>query len=149
MGTRLRELNIQVETAHVVSDVDASGARGYPVGYPEDAVEWPADALVLATTRRPRTGLYRDLTADAATLSKVGIESVFRVGDCVAARPQLADAIFDAHRLAREIDSDDPQTPRPWIEEGRFIGSVDRDFDDVLGPWAPVRPNSQFRVEQA
>ena len=36
-----------------------------------------------------------------------GIEALYRIGDCVAPRI-IAEAIFDGHRLAREIDSENP-----------------------------------------
>ena len=42
-----------------------------------------------------------------------GIEAVYRIGDCVAPRI-IADAIFDGHRLAREIDSENPAVPLPY-----------------------------------
>jgi dimethylamine/trimethylamine dehydrogenase len=29
----------------------------------------------------------------------------------------IADAIFDGHRLAREIDSPDPERPLPYLRE--------------------------------
>ena len=45
-----------------------------------------------------------------------GIEAVYRIGDCVAPR-LIADAIFDGHRLAREIDSPDPARPLPYLRE--------------------------------
>ena len=44
------------------------------------------------------------------------VEGVYRVGDCVAPRI-LADAIFDGHRLAREIDQPDPAVALPWLRE--------------------------------
>ena len=55
--------------------------------------------------------LYHELRADEERLAAEDIEAVYRVGDrCVA--PQLiADAIFDGHRLAREIDSENPAVP--------------------------------------
>ena len=43
-------------------------------------------------------------------------EGVFRIGDCVAPR-LLAEAIFDGHRLAREIDGDDPEVALPYLRE--------------------------------
>jgi dimethylamine/trimethylamine dehydrogenase len=55
--------------------------------------------------------------AGPAGLEEAGIQALYRVGDCIAPRPQVADAIFDGHRLAREIDADDPATPLPWIRE--------------------------------
>ena len=43
-------------------------------------------------------------------------ERVFRIGDCVAPR-LLAEAVFDGHRLAREIDGDDPEVALPYLRE--------------------------------
>ena len=41
---------------------------------------------------------------------------MFRIGDCVAPR-LLAEAIFDGHRLAREIDGADPEVALPYLRE--------------------------------
>ena len=49
-------------------------------------------------------------------LTENGVEAVYRIGDCVAPRI-IADAIFDGHRLAREIDSEDPAVPLPYRRE--------------------------------
>jgi dimethylamine/trimethylamine dehydrogenase len=49
-----------------------------------------------------------------------GIQALYRIGDCVAPR-LIADCVFDGHRLAREIDSDDPATPKPYLRERRVI----------------------------
>ena len=62
---------------------------------------------MLVTQRLSDDALYHELRADEERLEAEGIEAVYRIGDCVA--PQLiADAIFDGHRLAREIDSEKP-----------------------------------------
>jgi dimethylamine/trimethylamine dehydrogenase len=69
---------------------------------------------VLVTQRRSNDGLWRELRG-------LDLPALFRIGDCVAPR-LIADAIFDGHRLARELDSPDPATPlphlreRPWVE---------------------------------
>ena len=68
------------------------------------------------TQREPCDALYHDVTADTERLASEGIESVYRIGDCVAPR-LLADCIFDGHRLAREIDTADPATPLPFVRE--------------------------------
>jgi dimethylamine/trimethylamine dehydrogenase len=34
----------------------------------------------------------------------------------------IADAIWDGHRLGREIDSEDPATPLPWRRERTAVG---------------------------
>ena len=44
------------------------------------------------------------------------LPALYRIGDCVAPR-LLADAIWDGHRLAREIDSSDPAMPLPHHRE--------------------------------
>ncbi|MBS1878279.1 MAG: NAD(P)-binding protein [Actinobacteria bacterium] len=75
-------------------------------------VELEADAVVLVTQRLSEDGLYRELLADPGRLAAAGIEAVYRAGDCVAPR-LLPDAVFDGHRLGREIDGPDPRWPLP------------------------------------
>jgi dimethylamine/trimethylamine dehydrogenase len=92
------------------------------------------------TQRLSNTSLYRDLNADRAALAAAGVELLLRTGDCVMPRMALADAIFDAHRLAREIDSENPRIPRPFIREDRVLGARDEDYDAIL----ELDPASQF-----
>jgi dimethylamine/trimethylamine dehydrogenase len=82
----------------------------------DEPFELEADAVVLVTQRVSNDALYHELRADEGRLDAEGIEAVYRIGDCVA--PQLiADAIFDGHRLAREIDSENPAVPLPFVRE--------------------------------
>jgi dimethylamine/trimethylamine dehydrogenase len=82
----------------------------------EEPLAFDADAVVLCTQRLSNAELYLELAADRAALESEGVEAVYRIGDCVA--PQLiADCIFEGHRLAREMDSDDPATPLPYLRE--------------------------------
>ena len=67
---------------------------------------------MLVTQRLSDDALFRELAADPDALAAEGIEALYRIGDCVAPR-LIADAIFDGHRLAREIDSPDPALPLP------------------------------------
>ena len=78
--------------------------------------EIEADEVVLVTARRSRDRLYRELSSDPAALGVEGVEAVYRAGDCVAPR-LLADAIFDGHRLGRELDSPDPARALPYLRE--------------------------------
>jgi dimethylamine/trimethylamine dehydrogenase len=71
---------------------------------------------VLVTQRVSDEALYLELTAGRDTLEAAGIEAVYRIGDCVAPR-LIADAIWDGHRLGREIDSPDPAHPLPHLRE--------------------------------
>lgn len=100
-----------------------------PNGLP---VVWEADAVILATQRNPRCELYRELKACSEEWSEVGLRAVYRAGDCVSPRQQVADAIFDAHRLGREIDTSNPSVPLPWIREERFIDTTDADYDAMI-----------------
>jgi dimethylamine/trimethylamine dehydrogenase len=78
--------------------------------------ELETDAVVLVTQRVSDEALYLELAADGERLRAEAIEAVYRIGDCVA--PQLiADAVFDGHRLAREIDAENPAVPLPWRRE--------------------------------
>jgi dimethylamine/trimethylamine dehydrogenase len=77
-----------------------------------DTYELEADAVVLVTQRLSQEALYLELAADPGA----GVQRVLRIGDCVAPR-LIADAIFDGHRLGREIDSPDPAQPLPHLRE--------------------------------
>ena len=55
-------------------------------------------------------------TTRSSTSSTAAAQAVFRIGDCVAPR-LLAEAVFDGHRLAREIDCDDPEVALPYLRE--------------------------------
>jgi dimethylamine/trimethylamine dehydrogenase len=71
---------------------------------------------VLVTQQVSEDTLYRELASDAAALTRSGIDGLYRIGDAVAPR-MISEAIFDGHRLAREIDDDDPGQPAPYRRE--------------------------------
>jgi dimethylamine/trimethylamine dehydrogenase len=76
----------------------------------------------LVTSRHSDDTLWRELKARKSEWSANDIQDVFRVGDCKAPA-QLNQAIWDAHRLAREFDSPHPAQPLPWIRERQLWGS--------------------------
>jgi dimethylamine/trimethylamine dehydrogenase len=86
----------------------------------EDEFEEPwsleADGIVLVTQQVSDDALYRELVADRGLLEANGIEAVYRIGDCVAPR-MISEAIFDGHRLAREIDGPHPDIALPFDRE--------------------------------
>jgi dimethylamine/trimethylamine dehydrogenase len=86
---------------------------------------------VLVTMRVSDDHLFRTLEGDPTALDQAGIRGLYRIGDCVVPR-LIADAVFDGHRLAREIDSDDPAVPLPFIRERRVLGWTDADYDRVV-----------------
>jgi dimethylamine/trimethylamine dehydrogenase len=110
----LHEIGVVADCGIDLMAVDPGGVEGRH----EFGEVWQAetDAVVLVTQRVSDEALYRELAADPASLESAGVEAVYRIGDCVA--PQLlADVIFDGHRLAREIDTEDPAVPLPYRRE--------------------------------
>ena len=79
------------------------------------------DTVILVTGRHSEDGLYRELKARKDEWSKNGITDVFVIGDAEAPR-LMADATFDGHRLAREIEDEDPQHQKPYKREQRAWG---------------------------
>jgi dimethylamine/trimethylamine dehydrogenase len=124
---------VKVTLSHVIISVErgrVTMVHGYA---PHQPIEVETDSLVLVTQRLSDDNLYRELKSDRQALASNGVENVFRIGDALMPRMALADAIFDGHRLAREIDSEDPATPKPYIRENRVLGASDADYDAVLG----------------
>ncbi len=87
--------------------ISAQGEFGEPV-------ELAADGIVLVTQRVSDDALFRELE---------GMAGLFRIGDCVAPR-LIADAVFDGHRLARELESADPDVALPYLRERPLGGEV-------------------------
>jgi dimethylamine/trimethylamine dehydrogenase len=146
MIPQLYDLGVEIVGGHVLNAVYPGESHGYVRAYPAREMSWTVDAVVLVTQRIPDNTLYRELNEDRSRLEEAGIDEVYRVGDCVAPRPQVADAIFDGHRLAREIDSEDPAVARPYIRENRVLGSSDRDYDGVVDGPVPICPSSEPRI---
>ncbi len=85
----------------------------------EEAFSLDVDGLVLVTQQVSDDALYRELTSDPAGLEAAGIDAVYRIGDCVAPR-MISEAVFDGHRLAREIDGPHPETALSFDRERRI-----------------------------
>ena len=79
---------------------------------------WSASChgIVLVTQQASNDELYRQLTGDGAALARAGIQAAYLIGDAVAPR-MISEAVFDGHRLAREIDLPDAATPAPFLRE--------------------------------
>jgi dimethylamine/trimethylamine dehydrogenase len=125
----IRELGVEVVTDHVLLGIEEGQA--VVSGHWSDAPRrLAADSTVLVTQRYSDDGLYRALKADRAALERTGIVAVHRIGDCYAPN-FIAEAIFSGHRLAREIDSTNPDRPLPFIRERRLLNANEDDY--VLG----------------
>ena len=111
---RLHEVGVAMRRNHTIVAVQ-EGRVDLESDFGE-SVELDADAIVLVTQRLSDDTLYRELVADPDALAAEGVEAVYRIGDCVAPR-LIADAVFDGHRLGREIDSENPAVPLPHRRE--------------------------------
>jgi dimethylamine/trimethylamine dehydrogenase len=111
---RLRELGIEW---HVSSELDGVTEEG-PHGHDDQGREltFPGASTLLVTQRVSSDELYLELKGDEARLHGEGVRGIYRCGDCVAPRT-FADAVFDGHRLAREIESPRPGVPLPVLAE--------------------------------
>lgn len=127
---QLGSLGVSVLSEYVLTQVSPDDVVGTELASGE-SVTWESDALVVVSERRTNDALYHELKADPAALEKAGIEAVYRIGDCVAPRVP-ADAIFDGHRLAREIDTDNPAVPLPFKRERAPVVELEM----VLSPGA-------------
>ena len=96
----------------------------------------PIDAVILVTSRYSDTRLWQELKARKTEWAANDIQDVFRIGDCKAPT-QLNQALWDAHRLAREFDSPHPAYPLPWIRERQLWG----------GPTVPALGDPRVDVE--
>jgi dimethylamine/trimethylamine dehydrogenase len=134
MTDRLEELRVKTATGCLVTEVrdgrvgGRSVSRSRPVG-------WEAAGVVLVTQRLSNEQVYRTLKAEPERLESEGVRGLYRAGDCRAPRI-IADAIFDGHRLAREIESANPDEALPFIRENRVLGATDAEYDAVLSPEA-------------
>ena len=115
VNRELRAEGATIVPGHLVNEIGAGSVRGQGIWSP-DPVEWDADGVVLVTQREPCDALFHEVNADPDRLAAEEIEAVYRVGDCLAPR-LIAENIFDGHRLAREIDSENPGEALPFIRE--------------------------------
>jgi dimethylamine/trimethylamine dehydrogenase len=96
---------------------------GSVTGHDRHGEPWSAgcDGIVLVTQQVSQDALYTELAGDPAALEAAGIAGLYRIGDAVAPR-MISEAIFDGHRLAREIDTEDPGQPAPHLRERAELG---------------------------
>ncbi len=110
----LHDVGIEMTTGVTLTGIE----QGQVVGETEYGDPWQdsADGVVLVTLQVSENRLYRELISDPDRLAQAGINAVYAIGDAVAPR-MPSEAIFDGHRLARELETSDPMAPKPWLRE--------------------------------
>ena len=116
----LKRLGVEIVAGHVLTAIEPGRIRGRSLGG-DDERTWDAESVVLVT-HRVSDRLYRDLSDAREDLAREGVGGLYRAGDCVEPR-LIADAIFDGHRLAREIDTEDPAQFRPLLRENVTVAT--------------------------
>jgi dimethylamine/trimethylamine dehydrogenase len=114
----LHDLGVVFHTGVVVHELVDREVRGAS----EFGEEWslPCDGVVLVTQQRSDDALYRELASDPEALAAAGITQLLLIGD--AAAPRLpSEAVFDGHRIARDLELDDPVAPRPYLREAPTV----------------------------
>jgi dimethylamine/trimethylamine dehydrogenase len=119
LRAHLHRAGVSVRHATTITRVGA----GSVAGHDRHGEPWSAacGGVVLVTQQASQDTLYRELVGDEAALTAAGIGGLYRIGDAVAPR-MISEAIFDGHRLAREIDGEDPGQPAPYRRERADLG---------------------------
>lgn len=81
------------------------------------------DTLVLVTGRTSNVELYNELKARKDEWAANDIKGIYVIGDAWAPK-LIADATFDGHRIAREIEEENPQYPLPYKREVHVFGQA-------------------------
>jgi dimethylamine/trimethylamine dehydrogenase len=120
MRRKLADLSVTVLPETIATGVSPGTVQARHAVEGESEIE--TDAVVVATQRKSNDGLYRELKDELGSerLEREGIAGLYRIGDCVAPR-LIADCIFDGHRLAREIDSEDAHVWKPFRRERAVV----------------------------
>jgi 2,4-dienoyl-CoA reductase-like NADH-dependent reductase (Old Yellow Enzyme family) len=108
---KLKSLGINLNQGTYVQEIGDHRVTVYDIFTNAPEVREGVDAVVLATMRRPESGLARGLEGKVSQL--------FVVGDALAPRG-LADAIFDGHRFARMVG--DPGAPASFADD--YFGAI-------------------------
>ena len=123
---QLNQLGVKILGSHLVKSIASRTVTGYWAVAPAVPVEWAVDGVILVTSRGPEEVVYQELRRRPEALTQNGVEAVYRIGDCLAPRLYVADAIFDGHRLGREIDTANPAVPLPYLRERPGLDTLPR-----------------------
>jgi len=70
----------------------------------------------MVTSRQPNNELHLSLGEDTEALADSGITSVTAIGDCLSPST-IASAIYEGHRVAREMDAPPENPDMPFRRE--------------------------------
>jgi dimethylamine/trimethylamine dehydrogenase len=112
---RLLELGVTLELSHALSGSSAGAVRVECV-YTGRERALGCDSLVLVTARLPNDGIGEELLRRRSEWAAAGISSVRIVGDAYAPGT-IANAVWDGHRFAEELDDPGAGDAVPYLRE--------------------------------
>jgi dimethylamine/trimethylamine dehydrogenase len=102
----LHQAGVHMHAGVTLTEIDTSGVRGETsLGEPWSL---PESSVVLVTHRVPDDSLARELRDRGATIHVIGDAML---------PSMVSEAVFDGHRLAREIDGPHPDYPLGYLRE--------------------------------
>jgi dimethylamine/trimethylamine dehydrogenase len=123
MNTRIEPGSVRLSYLYKYGpDLMGPNSGGIPRKDNGGEFDLDVDAVILVTSRHSESRLWHELQARKPEWPANEIQDIFRTGDCKAPA-QLNQALWDAHRLAREFDSPHPAYPLPWIRERQLWGA--------------------------
>lgn len=98
---RLLDLNVEILVSHNLDRIDGSDIRTSHLWTGKEHIV-PNASVVMVTMKDPVSEVYDELSDRQDSWADFGIQSVVKIGDCVAPGP-IAMAIHDGHRCALEF----------------------------------------------
>jgi dimethylamine/trimethylamine dehydrogenase len=112
---RLLEAGAEILVSHNLTRVE-DGEVELSCIYSDRRQRRGASSVVMVTSRQPRDDLYQKLAEDPEELKTRGIKSLTSIGDCDVPA-NIAIAVYDGHRAARELDAKDVNLDLPFRRE--------------------------------
>ena len=118
---RVLELGIEVVTAHTIAQIHADEVECACV-FTNHIRTVTARSVVMVTSRQPDNQIYLTLRENPEKLASAGIRSVSAIGDCNNPST-IATAIYEGHRVARELDAAPVDPDMPFRREQIALAS--------------------------
>lgn len=114
--SRLHDLGVEIVPLHTLKEILPNGVElAYAFTGAKRRVE--AASVVLVTSQMAEDGLYHDLTARHPEWADHGLDSITRIGDCLAP-DTIAQAVWSGHRYGRTLgEAEAPLDEVPFRRE--------------------------------
>ncbi len=118
--TQILEMGIDVITSHNITRIEDSEIQVSCI-YTDKAQSVKGSSVVLVTSRQPNNELMMALSSEKIDLTAAGISSVTSIGDCLNPST-IATAVYEGHRIAREMDMPPENPDMPFKRENILFG---------------------------